>query len=49
MKWSRPPNLNLTWRAPLLSLTLGGFFSIPLPYMGFGLRSDTPEKPSQIY
>ena len=21
MKWSRPPNLNLTWRAPLLSLT----------------------------
>ena len=43
MKWSRPPNLNLTWRAPLLSLTLGGFFSIPLPYMGFGLRADTPK------
>ena len=49
MKWSRPSSLNLTWRAPLLSLTLGGFFSIPLPCMGFGLRADTPEKPSQIY
>ena len=48
MKWSRPPNLNLTWRAPLLSLTLGGFFSIPLPCMGFGLRADTSQKPSQI-
>ena len=48
MKWSRPPNLNLTWRAPLLSLTLGGFFSIPLLYMGFGLRADTPNaKPDQ--
>ena len=43
MKWSRPPNLNLTWRAPLLSLTLGGFFSTALPYMGFGLRADTPK------
>ena len=48
MKWSRPPNLNLTWRAPLLSLTLGGFFSISLPCMGFGLRADAPQKPSQI-
>ena len=43
MKWSRPPNLKLTWRAPLLSLTLGGFFSSPLPCMRFGLRADTPK------
>ncbi|WP_256377593.1 hypothetical protein [Synechococcus sp. UW69] len=42
MKWSRPSSLNLTWRAPWLSLTLGGFINIPLPYMGFGLRDDTP-------
>ena len=41
MKWSRPSSRNLTWRAPLLSLTLGGFFNIPLPCMGFGLRADT--------
>ena len=41
MKWSRPSSLNLTWRAPLLSFTLGGFFNIPLPCMGFGLRADT--------
>ena len=48
MKWSRPSSLNLTWSAPLLSLTLGGFFSIPLLYMGFGLRADTPNaKPDQ--
>ena len=39
-KWSRASSLNLTWRAPLLSLSLGGFFSIPLPCMGFGLRAD---------
>ena len=48
MKWSRPSSLNLTWRAPLLSLTLGGFFNIPLPCIEVGLRADTTQKPSQI-
>ncbi|WP_413359595.1 hypothetical protein [Prochlorococcus sp. MIT 1201] len=27
----------------MLSLTLGGFFNIPLRCMGFGLRADIPE------
>ncbi|WP_156918750.1 hypothetical protein [Synechococcus sp. CC9616] len=49
MKWSRPSSLTLSWRAPLLSLTLGGFFNISLPAKGFGLRADAPQKPSQIH
>ncbi|NMP05028.1 MULTISPECIES: hypothetical protein [Prochlorococcus] len=26
----------------------GGFFNIRLPSMGFGLRADIPQKPSQV-